>query len=220
MPWLIASGNAHKIREIGQVLARFDIDLVNPRDAGIDLDVDEWGATFAENAVIKAIAYAESYGGPVIADDSGLEVRHLNWGPGVYSARYAGAHCDDEDNNAKLLRELEGVDSEGRSARYRCVIGIAWPPGTYSGEEPTAGGIKGIGANDARVIDGYVVRTFDGALEGRIESERRGERGFGYDPYFCLPNGKHVAEMPDDAKHAISHRGEALRKLVGWLETR
>ncbi len=220
MSWLVATGNAHKLREIGEVLGTFGISLVSPAEVGHRLDVEEWGATFAENAVIKATAWADATGRVCLADDSGLEVRALDWGPGVHSARFAGPACDDEANNAKLLRSLADVEGGGRDARYRCVIAVAWPlalaPAGAVGR--TARSIPGFGAEDEGRLEGSWARTFDGSCAGAIGRDARGSGGFGYDPYFELPGGRHMAELGADEKHAISHRGVALRRLAAWLE--
>lgn len=215
--WILATGNPHKVREIGEVLEPFGVDLVRPADAGVDLDPEEWGTTFAANAVIKALEFARHTGRVCLADDSGLEVEALAWAPGVCSARYAGTPCDDDANNRKLLAELADVPDGERRARYRCVIAAVWPPGAA----PVSGApaeIAEFGANASGVIDGYFVRTFDGACEGTIGREARGGGGFGYDPYFVVPDGRHMAELPPTEKHAISHRGAALVKFARWLE--
>ena len=216
-PWLIATGNEHKAKEIRQVLAPFGIQIVTPDEIGAAMEVEEWGETFAENAVIKAVAFAERTGRIALADDSGLEVKHLGWGPGVYSARFSGPDATDEKNNALLLEKLAGVDADGRTAQYRCVIALACPRKDYEGTETVREDIIGVGATDTRRVGSCVVRTFQGSLKGRIELDARGEGGFGYDPYFALPDGRHVAELPDEQKNAISHRGNALRGLSEYL---
>ena len=218
MSWFIATSNAHKVREFEEILGPLGISFVRPSDQGLGLEVDEWGATFAENAVIKALAWSVKTGRVCAADDSGLEVRHLDWGPGVHSARYAGDACDDAANNAKLITELEGVEGDGRDARYRCVIAIAWPIRGLPAEDVPRHTIEGFGLNDVGRIDDFVVRTFDGICPGAIGHEARGGGGFGYDPYFVLPDGRHMAELVSDEKHAISHRGVALRKAARVLQ--
>ncbi|MFT6627520.1 MAG: XTP/dITP diphosphohydrolase [Flavobacteriales bacterium] len=213
MSWIIATGNEHKRKEFEQILAPLGVTVEPATEVGL-LEVTEWGETFAENAVIKALEWAIQTRRVCAADDSGLEVRGLDWAPGVISARYAGAACDDEQNNKKLLDELAGVGGEGREARYRCVIAIAWPvrgiPTPDLGERQ----IKGFGPNECGRIDDYVVRTYDGICLGTIATERKGDGGFGYDPYFVTLDGRHMAELSDDEKHAISHRGAALRKAA------
>lgn len=213
--WLLATGNPHKVVEIGEVLSGFGVALVRPADIGLSLDPEEWGETFAANAVIKALAFADATGRVCLADDSGIEIEALGWAPGVYSARYAGPACDDDANNAKMIQELSGIGRGARRARYRCVIAAAFPdaaPGSLPERSITE-----VGANDACVVEGTVIRTFDGACEGSIGFEPRGSGGFGYDPWFELPDGRHMAELPSAEKHAISHRGVALRKLAGYL---
>ena len=216
--WLLATGNPHKVIEIGEVLVQFSVALVRPADIGVSLDPEEWGETFAANAVIKALAFAEETGRVCLADDSGIEVEALDWAPGVYSARYAGPECDDAANNRKLLRALADVPAGERGARYRCVIAAACP-GADSSDLPVRS-IPEVGANDACVVEGTVIRTFDGACTGAIGFEPRGTGGFGYDPWFVLSDGRHMAELPSAEKHAISHRGVALRKLAAWLGAR
>ena len=214
MTWIIATGNPHKLREIGQVLRSFEIEFISPKEAKIALDVEEWGSTFAENAVLKAIAFAEAGQQIALADDSGLEVAHLNWGPGVYSARFAGENATDSENNQKLIENLHNVDLVGRASRYRCVIAIAKP---HFGPKTPLKTLIGIGPDDVRDIAGYEIRTFDGAMHGHIEDEPRGRAGFGYDPYFTLPDGRRVAELTEEEKNAVSHRGRALEKMAAFL---
>ncbi len=218
--WLLASGNRHKLEEIGAILADFGVDLVTPRDLGLELDVEEWGSTFAENAAIKAIAYAKAADMVALADDSGLEVDALDGAPGVYSARFAGADGDDEANNRLLLEKLADTPDAARTARYRCVIAVAFPATSAGalGQVRRAEDERGTGAADEVVIGGtHLVVTRAGALEGSIGRDRRGTGGFGYDPYFALPDGRHVAEIPAGEKNAISHRGEALTHLRAAL---
>ena len=183
MRLLIATRNHHKLREIKSIL-----DLPGVEIVGVDSipglpEVEEDGATFEENARKKAVTIAAASGLLTMADDSGLEVDALGGAPGVYSARYAGEECDDSANNSKLLRELDGV--EDRSARFRCVIALAYP--------------------DGRCM------SVDGCCEGRIATEPRGENGFGYDPLFIPEGGdRSFAEIGDMEKSRISHRARAL----------
>jgi XTP/dITP diphosphohydrolase len=215
--WLLATGNPHKVREIGEVLGAFGVSLERPADRGLTLDPEEWADTFAGNAVIKAIAFAEAAGVVCLADDSGLEVDALDGDPGVRSARFAGSPCDDDANNALLLERMRGVPAGERTARYRCVIAIAVPASTAPDVAPRS--IEAFGPDDVGRVGDWVVRTFDGACEGVIGTEARGDGGFGYDPYFVLPDGRHMAELSGAEKHAISHRGAALYKLAAWLES-
>lgn len=187
---LLATGNQHKLREVREILADFDIEVVAPSEVGGLPDVIEDGDTFAANAIKKAVSGCDETGLWVLADDSGIEASALGGRPGVYSARYAGPECDDEANNRKLVEELTG--QEDRRVRYVCVIALARP--------------------DAEPL------TWDGYFPGEHIAEPRGEGGFGYDPYVLVPElGKTVAELPADEKHARSHRGEALRAFVQWL---
>ncbi|MCH7580927.1 MAG: RdgB/HAM1 family non-canonical purine NTP pyrophosphatase, partial [Chloroflexi bacterium] len=167
--------------------------LVTPADVGVQLDVDETGQTYLENATLKALAFARTSGLTSLADDSGLEVDALDGRPGILSARYAGADLTDGERVAALLDELAGVSKNARTARFRCVIAIA----TAKGE----------------------VQSVEGTVEGRIAIEPRGENGFGYDPIFELPErGLTVAELPASEKHAVSHRGVAAREARKLLE--
>ena len=185
MKVLLASNNGHKIKEIKEILGDF-FDVVSLREAGVESDPEETGATFEENARIKAVAGMKASGMPCIADDSGLEVFALDGLPGVMSARYAGGHGDDSANNEKLLRELENASD--RSARYVCVICMAFP----NGHEIVA----------------------RGECRGTILKEARGEGGFGYDPLFLFPQfGKTFAEITAEEKNEVSHRKAALKEF-------
>ena len=196
MALLIATGNAGKIRELRALFDPAYWDVVTPAEAGVaGLEVVEDGDTLLANAIKKAHAYANAAELPALADDSGLEVDALDGAPGVRSARYAGESATDADNRAKLLRALEGVPAERRGARFRSVVAVTFPYG------PT-------------------VRVGEGAVEGRIAMDERGEHGFGYDPVFALPDGRRMAELSRDEKNAISHRGRAVRNVAllrPWL---
>lgn len=185
MKVLLASNNGHKIKEIKEILGDF-FDVVSLREAGVESDPEETGATFEENARIKAVAGMKASGMPCIADDSGLEVFALDGLPGVMSARYAGGHGDDSANNEKLLRELKNASD--RSARYVCVICMAFP----NGHEIVA----------------------RGECRGTILKEAHGEGGFGYDPLFFFPQfGKTFAEITAEEKNEVSHRKAALKEF-------
>lgn len=185
MQLVVATRNRHKLAEIRALFDLPGLELVSALDFPEIPDVEEDGKTFEENAVKKAVTLARATGYWALADDSGLEVEALGGAPGVYSARYAGVPVSYPANNAKLLRELEGV--KNRKARFRCVIALSSPSG--------------------------VARTVEGHCEGRILHEPRGSHGFGYDPVF-VPDGfdRTFAEMEPAAKNAISHRGRALQK--------
>ena len=195
MKIVFASGNKHKIEEFGAILRKYipDIELVSMKEAGIFDDIVEDGATFEENAMIKARAVAK-YGYIGVADDSGLTVDALGGAPGVYSARYAGEHGDDEANNALLLKNME--DKEDKTARFVCTIACVFP--------------KSFGD-----IEPIVVR---GEVEGQITDKRSGNGGFGYDPYFYYPPfGKTLADVTAEEKNSVSHRGKAIRLLAERL---
>lgn len=173
------------------MLAKAPVEIVTPAEAGISLDVVEDGETYSANAAKKAVAYARAGDCLALADDSGIEVDALGGGPGVYSARYGGDGLDDEGRNDLLLRELEPMADDARTARYRAVVAIAWPDGQ--------------------------VELFCGTFEGRIGRERRGTRGFGYDPLFVTADGRTAAELSDAEKDAVSHRGIAMRSAAEYL---
>ena len=190
---LIASNNLGKIREIAGILAELDIVVVGQRELGVGA-VEETGVTFIENAIIKARHASLCSGLPALADDSGLEVDALDGRPGVYSARFAGPGASDADNNAKLIDSLQLVGSGPLTARFRCVMVYLRHP-----EDPSP------------VIG-------EGVWEGEILREAQGGGGFGYDPYFWVPQaGCTVAEMDEMTKNRMSHRGGALRSLLRSL---
>ncbi|WP_425060399.1 dITP/XTP pyrophosphatase [Sporomusa carbonis] len=189
---VVASKNAGKVAEIKAALTGLPYTVVSLADLGSFPEAPENGVTFAENACSKAGFYARLTGRLCLADDSGLEVDYLKGAPGVYSARYAGEHASDADNNQKLLDNLIGVPPEKRTGRFRCVLALA----------------------DA----GKTLLTAEGAVEGIILSEPRGDKGFGYDPLFFLPEfDRTLAEMSPEEKNVISHRGRALKALVKQL---
>ncbi|MGN0612383.1 MAG: XTP/dITP diphosphatase [Porcipelethomonas sp.] len=183
---ILASNNKGKVREITEILSPHGFEIVSMRDAGIDMEIEENGSTFRENAAIKARAIYNITGSAVIADDSGLEVEYLNGAPGVYSHRYAGENATDADRNEKLLKELSGVPEEKRSAAFVCEI-------CYIDEEGTEHYIRG-------------------ECRGRIGFEPLGENGFGYDPVFMYGD-RSFAQISPDEKNKISHRGRALSQL-------
>ncbi len=188
---ILASNNKNKLREMAQILMPFGMEVISQRDAGADFEVEENGTTFRENAEIKAMAVYERLNMPVIADDSGLVVDALGGAPGVYSHRFAGENASDRDRSLKILSELENVPDDKRSARFICEICYI----DESGEK----------------------HFFTGSCEGFIGIEERGENGFGYDPIFCYGD-KTLAEMTDDEKNKISHRGNALRLFSKYLK--
>ena len=194
MKLVLASQNRHKLEEIQAILARYDMELVLEKDLGLSIDVEETGTTFEENSMLKAKAVMQATGLPTIADDSGLSVDVLGGEPGIYSARYGGDVCQsDRDRLERLLKNLRGVRAEERTARFVCVITLLYP--------------------DGRSI---VAR---GTCEGVIAAEPRGTAGFGYDPVFYIPKtGRTFAEMGSEAKNAISHRANALRRLCQLIE--
>ena len=190
---LIATTNQGKLKEYRAMLDGLPFKLLSLEDAGITLDVEETGETFEENAILKAKTYAAMAGMLTLADDSGLEVDALGGEPGVRSARYAGEGATSRQRNDLLLRNLAGKDGADRSARFRCVIAVASPDGDW-------------------------VRTVEGACEGTIAYEMKGETGFGYDPLFIVPEyGAHMAELTMEQKNHISHRGRAIERAKPLL---
>lgn len=190
---LIASNNLGKIREIAGILAELDIAVVGQKELGVG-PVEETGVTFIENALIKARYASAQSGLPALADDSGLEVDALDGRPGVYSARFAGPDATDAENNRHLMALLKDRGPEPLTARFRCVMVFLRHP-----EDPSP-------------IIGQ------GVWEGEIIREARGQGGFGYDPYFWVPqSGCSVAEMSEVEKNKMSHRGAALRALLQML---
>lgn len=185
---LIATHNRDKLEEYLELFAGMHLELVTLDDVGIQKDVEEDGATFAENAQIKANAYARQSGLMTLADDSGLEVDALGGEPGVRSKRYAGENASDADRNAYLLNKLRNVPPGKRTARFRCAIAIASPRGE--------------------------LWEADGTCEGEIIFEPRGTNGFGYDPIFYFPDrGATLAELPMEEKNRVSHRARAAQEI-------
>ena len=192
---LLASNNAHKVTEFRRLFEGLDLELVTPREVGLELDVAETGETFKENARLKARAFAAASGLASLADDSGIEVDALDGRPGVFSARYGGDGLDDEGRVRLLLRELDGVAGARRGCRYRVVLVLA---------DPAGGGWE-----------------TEGRCEGRVGLAPSGSNGFGYDPVFYVPTfGKTIAELDPVQKDAISHRGEAARAMADVLARR
>lgn len=190
---ILATSNQGKLRELSALLSTHAIQVVSQSEFNVP-DIEETGLTFVENAILKARNAAKHAGLPAIADDSGLEVDALNGEPGIYSARYAGPARDDKANLEKLLEELKDVPEEKRSARFQCLM-------VYMRHhtDPTP----------------IIVQ---GTWEGSILFEARGSSGFGYDPVFYVPEKKCAsAELSPELKNALSHRGQALKKLVQTL---
>jgi XTP/dITP diphosphohydrolase len=185
---LIATHNKGKVAEYADILGE-QIAWLTLDEAGVVDDVPETGATFQANAILKAEAYARQTGLMTLADDSGLEVEALGGRPGVLTARYGGPGLSAAERYQLLLAELAGVPFDRRAARFRCVVALAGPDGTILG-------------------------TAEGVCEGIIASEPAGEGGFGYDPVFLIPEmGLTMAQLPPETKHAISHRGRAVRAI-------
>lgn len=189
---IIASGNKGKVQEVREILAELDVEIVSMHEAGVNMEIDETGSTFAENAAIKAKAVAECTGGIVLADDSGLEIDYLNKEPGIYSARYMGETTPYTIKNAALIERLKDAKEAERSARFICAIAVVFP-------------------------DGELLSTA-GTIEGRIAYEEKGSNGFGYDPIFYLPEyEKTTAQLSEKEKNRISHRGKALEQMKKLL---
>lgn len=185
---IFATRNAGKMKEIRMILEDLGVPVVSMKEAGVTAEIIEDGQSFEENAVIKAKAVMELTGEPVLADDSGLEIDYLDRAPGIYSARYMGEDTSYDVKNTAILRQLDGVPEEKRTARFVCAIACAFPDGA--------------------------VLTSRGVMEGIIGYEIKGENGFGYDPIFYLPEcGCTSAEITPEQKNELSHRGKALRQM-------
>ena len=194
MKVIMATGNADKVREIRQMLEGSDIEIVSLKEAGIDVQIEETGSTFDENAAIKAEFIRDLTGHVTIADDSGLEIDYLNGAPGIYSSRFMGEDTSYDIKNAAILEKLAGVPDEQRGARFVCAMAIAYPEGSTA--------------------------ICKGVMEGRIAHEIAGDEGFGYDPIFFLPErGCTSAQLYPTEKNIVSHRGKALRQAVLVLKS-
>ncbi len=192
---ILASSNPGKVREINQLLADLDLQVTPQSESGVP-DAEETGLTFVENAILKARNAAQHSGRPAIADDSGIEVDALNGAPGIYSARYAGTGASDQANLEKLLANLDGIPEAQRSARFQCLMVYMRHAG-----DPTP-------------------LICQGTWEGRILFKPRGDNGFGYDPVFYVPTHDcSSAELAPEIKNSLSHRGQALQKLVSALNS-
>ncbi len=190
--FVLATHNPGKLKEMSAILKNLGVEVVGPADVGIDPKVEETGATFAENALLKAGAVCAAAGLPAIADDSGLCVDALNGGPGVYSARYGGEGLDDRGRYLLLLQNLRGQPT--RAAHFACAVACAFP-------------------------NGHTI-TAEGTCNGAIAYAPMGDGGFGYDPVFLVPEKrKTFAQLTPEEKSEISHRGKALREFAEKLET-
>ena len=190
---LIATNNAHKILEFKRLLNGINHEILTPASIGVNLDVEESGNTFEQNARLKAHAFAKATGIDSLADDSGIEVDALDGRPGVYSARYGGTNLSDEDRVQLLLRELVDVPTEKRTCRYRVILVLARPDGSEILSE--------------------------GKCEGSIAHKPIGLNGFGYDPIFLVDNSQvSMAELSPEQKDLISHRGMATKKMIQLLQ--
>jgi XTP/dITP diphosphohydrolase len=189
---LLATGNPSKLRELRAIAGPYEFEILSPGDLGIALEVEETGATFAENALLKANAFYAETGVPSLADDSGLVVDALGGEPGIYSARYGGLGRDDADRTALVLERLRGVPREQRSARFVAAIAVVgiWP--------------------ESRIVEDSV--------EGLITDVPIGDGGFGYDPiFFYEPFNATLAQVSDERKASVSHRGKALRRAAAEI---
>ena len=190
--FVLATHNPGKLKEMSSILSRFGVEVVSPKELGITVDVEETGATFAENAMLKARAICAAANLPAIADGSGLCVDALNGGPGVYSARYGGEGLDDKGRYTLLLNSMRGQAT--RAAHFTCSIACAFPNGD--------------------------TLTAEGQVQGTIAFAPMGEGGFGYDPvFFSPPLAKTFGQLTAEEKSAISHRGQALKEFSAKLET-
>lgn len=191
---VFATGNADKVREIQMIMEDTGMEVITMKEAGISIDIEENGSTYEENALIKARAVAKYTDAIVMADDSGLEVDYLNKEPGIHSARYLGEDTSYRIKNQNLIDRLSGVPGEERTARFVCAIAAVLP--------------------DGREL------TTRATIEGRIDYEEKGQHGFGYDPIFYVPEfHKTTAELTEEEKNKVSHRGKALRLMKEELKT-
>ncbi len=191
--FIIASNNKKKVEELDRILNPLGLCAVTAKSEGINLDeVEETGTTFAENALLKARAAFEKTGMPSVADDSGLMVDCLNGEPGVFSARYAGENANDEQRISKLLKNMQGVPTEKRTAHFVSSI--------------------------CCILDENTIITAEGKCDGVIATSPRGNSGFGYDPVFVANGDKTFAELSSEEKDELSHRGKALRQLYSKLD--
>jgi XTP/dITP diphosphohydrolase len=202
---LIGTNNPGKVHELMAILGVLPVETVTLRQAGIEMDVAETGATYEANARLKAESFAQATGLLTLADDSGLEVDALGGAPGVYSARYAGDGASDAARRARLLAVLRDVPPP-RPARFRCVIALTIP----EQKDPTR----------LVISSGLTTHFFEGTCEGEISLEERGTNGFGYDPVFFVPAyGCTMAELPEAVKNQISHRARAARAALPFLQS-
>lgn len=185
---IFATGNEGKMREVREILSDLGMEILSMKEAGVSMDIVEDGTTFEENARIKARAVQKATRALVLADDSGLAVDYLNGEPGVYSARYMGEDTSYVIKNKSIIDRLKGIEGSARSARFCCAIAAVFPDGSEA--------------------------VTEGMIEGVIAESPSGEGGFGYDPIFYLPErGMTTAELSAEEKNAVSHRGNALRKM-------
>lgn len=190
---VFASNNEGKIKEIREILKDFDAEILTMKEAGADIEIEENGTTFEENALIKARAVMQITGEITMADDSGLEIDYLNGEPGVYSARYMGHDTSYDIKNNAIIERMKNVSGNDRSARFVCAIAAVFPDGKEFVEK--------------------------GTMEGVIGEKPMGENGFGYDPILFLPQyNKSSAQLTSEEKNRISHRGEAINKMKAAIE--
>ena len=190
---IFATKNKGKIKEINEILADMDVNVISMEEAGITIDVVEDGKTFEENVMKKAVQVMEIGGKITLSDDSGLEIDYMDKAPGIYSARFMGEDTPYPERFKAIFEKLNGVPEEKRTARFVSCIAAAFP-------------------------DGRRLVSYD-TVEGIIGYEAKGENGFGYDPIFYVPEkGKYMAELSSEEKNAISHRGKALRKMKEMLK--
>lgn len=192
MEIILASNNKNKLRELKEKLKKFEIEVISQKEAGFDIEVEETGKTFEENAILKAEAIYKLCNKPVIAEDSGLEIDYLDGMPGVYSHRFAGENATDEDRVNKVLDLLKDVSEEKRTARFKCV--------------------------SCFIDENGKMHIFEGVAEGKIANKPKGDSGFAYDPIFICEFGKTFAEISSEEKNKISHRGKMLEAFIKYIE--
>lgn len=189
---VLASNNKNKLQEFKNKLKKFNINVISQKEAGFDIEVEETGTTFTENAKLKAEAIYKLSKKSVISDDSGLEIDYLNGAPGVFSHRFAGANATDKEKNSKVLNLMENVQDNNRTARFKCSI--------------------------CYIDDKGIEHIFEGCCEGKIAREELGNNNFGYDPIF-LYGDRTFAQMTQEEKSEVSHRGVAMKKFMEFIDS-
>lgn len=217
MKILLASGNQGKLKEIREMTSHLSVQWESLSSLAGFVMPEETGKTFVDNGILKAGAAAVASGLVSIGEDSGLCVDALDGGPGIYSARFAGEHGNNEANNDKLIASLADVPLEKRGAHYACAMAVVFPEEKLRGAPNVGPGCQLITENEF-LPSGHLAWVTEGQVQGRILSERAGTGGFGYDPLFYYPDfGKTFAQSSSEAKNKVSHRSQAMGRFLNWL---